>query len=87
VIGCIEPDWPAPAQVRALVTTRDGGASRGEFASFNLAAHVGDDPQALIENRRRLRVLLPAEPLMGCSAHKGVTASFLENCDRTGRPT
>ncbi|HAT04754.1 MAG TPA: peptidoglycan editing factor PgeF, partial [Aeromonas salmonicida] len=23
----IEPDWPAPARVRALSTTRDGGVS------------------------------------------------------------
>lgn len=58
----IVPDWPAPACVRALVTTRTGGASAGPYASMNLAAHVGDDPAAVAENRRRLRAHLPAEP-------------------------
>lgn len=58
----IVPDWPAPANVSALVTTRAGGMSRGPYASMNLAAHVGDDPAAVAENRRRLRERLPAEP-------------------------
>ncbi|MGL5311291.1 MAG: laccase domain-containing protein, partial [Plesiomonas shigelloides] len=38
----IEPDWPAPAKVRALSTTRDGGMSEGPYASLNLGSHVGD---------------------------------------------
>lgn len=58
----IIPDWPAPASVRALVTTRDGGVSDGPYASMNLATHVGDDPAAVAENRRRLRDRIPAEP-------------------------
>lgn len=60
----VRPDWPAPATVRALTTTRTGGVSAGEYASFNLATHVGDDAQAVAENRRRLREAagLPAEP-------------------------
>lgn len=57
------PDWPAPPHVHALVTTRRGGVSIGPHASFNLADHVGDDPAAVAENRRRLRMLLPAEPV------------------------
>lgn len=59
----IVPDWPAPANVRALVTTRHGGVSVGPFASLNLGDHVGDDPAAVAENRRILRVRLPAEPV------------------------
>jgi len=55
-------DWPAPARVAALVTTRAGGVSRGPYASLNLATHVGDDAAAVLENRRRLRASLPAEP-------------------------
>lgn len=50
----LEPDWPAPANVRAFVSTRQGGVSTGCFASLNLGAHVGDDPAAVAENRRRL---------------------------------
>ncbi len=33
---------------------RVGGASRGPYASLNLASHVGDAPDAVDENRRRL---------------------------------
>ncbi len=50
----IFPEWPAPAAIKAAITTRYGGVSEGDFASLNLAAHVGDDPQAVQENRRRL---------------------------------
>ena len=59
----IVPDWPAPANVRALATTRHGGVSVGPYASLNLGDHVGDDSAAVAENRRILRARLPAEPL------------------------
>lgn len=59
----IRPDWPAPANVHALVTTRNGGVSSGPYASLNLGDHVGDDPAAVAENRCRLRAALPAEPV------------------------
>jgi YfiH family protein len=58
----IEPDWPAPQRVKALVTTRNGGVSLGAYAGLNLGTRVGDDPQAVSENRARLRALLPSEP-------------------------
>ena len=32
---------------------REGGVSRGPFASLNLGFGVGDEPQAVVENRRR----------------------------------
>ena len=59
----IVPDWPAPANVHALMSTRSGGVSPPPFDSFNTASHVGDDPVAVAENRRLLRQWLPAEPL------------------------
>jgi copper oxidase (laccase) domain-containing protein len=61
----ITPTWPAPPNVRALTTTRAGGASRGPYESFNLGDHVGDDPAAVQRNRALLReaLNLPAEPL------------------------
>lgn len=55
----IEPDWPAPASVLALSTTRLGGQSRPPYASFNLAHHVGDDPLAVNANRALLARELP----------------------------
>lgn len=50
----LTPDWPAPASVRACVTTRQGGVSLPPFDTFNLGDHVGDDPAAVAHNRLRL---------------------------------
>ena len=61
--GWIEPDWPAPTSVRALITTRAGGVSRGAYAGLNLGMGSGDDAEAVTRNRASLRQWLPAEPL------------------------
>ncbi|MGH8738033.1 MAG: peptidoglycan editing factor PgeF [Burkholderiales bacterium] len=61
MIGLIRPDWPATAG--ALVTTREGGASGGAYASLNLGLRSGDDEAAVRENRRRLESLLPSPPV------------------------
>lgn len=58
----LTPDWPAPSRVRACVTTRAGGVSLAPFDSLNLGDHVGDDPQAVAENRRRLIERLGCNP-------------------------
>lgn len=60
----ITPDWPAPPRVRACVSTRAGGVSLPPYATLNLATHVGDTPDAVAENRRRLerRLELPTPP-------------------------
>lgn len=42
------------ANVRRVVTDRRGGRSRGDFDSFNLGDHVGDDAAAVAANRARL---------------------------------
>jgi polyphenol oxidase len=60
---CISPDWPAPANVRALQITRNGGVSVAPYASFNLGSHVGDNPLAVSRNRMLLASLLPSEPV------------------------
>ena len=64
-IGWEDADWQAPPGVHAGVTSRVGGDSRGPFASFNLAAHVGDEVAAVTANRARLvaALALPCEPL------------------------
>jgi len=59
----ILPDWPAPARVRALITTRAGGASRGAYAGLNLGLNSGDDAGLVARNRASLKHWLPAEPL------------------------
>ncbi len=70
-IELMEPDWPAPAFVRAGTTTRLGGVSLGNFESLNLADHLQDDPQAVAENRRRLvqSLGLPGEPFWLTQIH------------------
>ena len=59
----IVPAWPAPANIKALITTRHGGISEGPFASLNLGMHVGDKPAAVAENRCRLSAILPRAPV------------------------
>ncbi len=61
--GWIVPDWPAPPNVRALITTRAGGVSRGAYAGLNLGLRSGDEVEAVRRNRASLRHWLPAEPL------------------------
>ncbi|MFQ6349357.1 peptidoglycan editing factor PgeF [Pseudomonas sp. R11F] len=56
------PDWPAPAQVKACVTTRAGGVSLAPFDSFNLGDHVEDSLDAVLENRRRLSETFKIQP-------------------------
>ena len=60
----IRADWPAPANIVAGTTTRNGGVSSGRYASLNLGAHVGDQPEHVVENRRRFVGMcdLPEEP-------------------------
>lgn len=48
--------------VEAFVTTRGGGVSEGAYSSLNLGLHVGDDPDAVAENRRRVADALGAGP-------------------------
>lgn len=54
----ITPDWPAPATVGALSSTRIGGVSQAPFDHLNLGDHVGDDPQRVATNRQLLQAAL-----------------------------
>jgi len=58
----LTPDWPAPASVKACVTTREGGVSAAPFDSLNLGDHVDDRPEAVAENRRRLTEHFSIQP-------------------------
>ncbi len=71
----IYPDWPAPANVKALQTTRQGGVSAAPCDSLNLGMHVGDDPLAVAHNRQILEPLLPSEPVWLEQVHGTVVAN------------
>lgn len=55
--GCLD------GALRFGFTERTGGVSLPPYASLNLGSHVGDDPVAVGENRRRVLAALGAEDL------------------------
>ena len=69
----IVADWPAPSDIRTATSLRIGGVSIGEYSSLNLAAHVGDDPLHVEENRRRFveALALPSAPAWLQQVHGG----------------
>ncbi|MEX0372816.1 peptidoglycan editing factor PgeF [Spiribacter roseus] len=79
-LSILRPDWPAP--VNAGFTTRHGGVSEPPYDALNLAMHVGDDPAAVRENRRRLveQAGLPEAPRWLSQVHgtRVVHASAVE---------
>lgn len=50
----IYPNWPAPNNIHAFTTTRQGGVSLPPYHSMNLASHVGDNPISVDTNRQRI---------------------------------
>ena len=68
-VGVITSDWTTPANVRAVLTTREGGYSLPPYDGFNLATHVGDTAAAVACNRALLRGRLPAEPIWLSQVH------------------
>jgi len=76
-----EAVWPAPQGVHVLSTLRGkagSGVSRAPYACFNLGDHVGDDPAAVAENRRRLKIgaSLPSEPSWLLQVHGSTVADL-----------
>jgi YfiH family protein len=71
----IYPDWPAPANVKALQTTRNGGFSVAPYDTLNLGLHVGDSSVTVDRNRQLLEPLLPSEPVWLEQVHGTVVAN------------
>ncbi|HEX5791727.1 MAG TPA: peptidoglycan editing factor PgeF [Rheinheimera sp.] len=82
----LTPNWPAPPNVRAVFSTRDGGCSEGCYASLNLGEHVADEPHYVAENRRRFRQLaqMPAEPVWLQQVH-GTTVLPVDHTSAVGQ--
>lgn len=72
----ISPDWPAPKNIHAFTTTRQGGVSLPPFDSFNLAMHVEDDPQHVIKNRQQLNQLTPQNPIWLNQTHSATAIAL-----------
>lgn len=82
----IIPNWPAPANVKALQTTRLGGVSGAPYASLDLGAHVNDEPIAVAKNRQLLSPYLPNEPVWVNQVHgieviDAAQSACLQNAD------
>jgi YfiH family protein len=82
--GWIVPDWPAPANVRAICTTRDGGASQAPYDSLNLGDHVGDAAEAVATNRKIFGDAIQARPVFLTQIHRsGVVQLHAQTRDAT----
>lgn len=82
-MAIIQPSWSVPATIHAFTTTRylrasgdnnpqaKKGMSQPPFNAFNLGDHVGDDPQAVAQNRQLLveTYRLPQPPLFLNQTH------------------
>lgn len=76
----ITPDWPAPANIHALQTTRQGGISLAPYDSLNLGSHVQDDPIHVAHNRQLLSQFVPSEPVWLNQVH-GINVVDAANTD------
>jgi hypothetical protein len=73
------PAWPG---VRYFCTTRAGGVSQAPRDTLNLGLRAGDAPEAVAENRRRVRAAVPGEPLWLRQVHGAEVA----DADQEGDP-
>ena len=81
----IVPQWPAPAVVRAMTSTRRGpGISREPYDRFNLGAGSGDEPDAVAKNRAALAtaLALPSTPRWLTQVHGAAVVEFGASDDR-----
>ncbi len=63
------PQWPAPAGVRAVFTTRQGGVSLPPYDTLNLGDHVGDAAAAVAANRQILQRVIDCQPVFLQQVH------------------
>ena len=81
----IRADWPAPPNVHAFTTTRDGpGVSLPPFDTFNLGLRSGDEVARARANRAALRTHagLPADPVWLHQVH----GTHVARVDRAVQP-
>lgn len=79
------PDWPVPAHVHAVCTTRAGGRSVAPYDTLNLGDHVGDHPPDVAANRALLGQSMGAQPVFLSQVH-GTQAVWLSDKIAQGTP-
>jgi YfiH family protein len=86
----IVPRWRAPANVHALMTTRNGGVSTGAAESLDLGGVSAASPSeadAVAENRRRVQAFLPGAPAWLEQVHGARVVTFGTGDARDVQPT
>lgn len=78
-----QPEWSTPPAVKALYSTRQGGVSQAPYNSFNLAEHVGDDPERVARNRNTLlSESLPSAPCWLQQTHSTIIVTLESDKNR-----
>lgn len=77
MFNAITANWPAPNNIKALTTTRQGGVSEYPYDTLNLGSHVGDKLDNVIANRARLidELQIPSEPFWLNQTHSTTVIS------------
>ena len=81
--GWLQPDWPAPPNVRAVFTTRSHGVSNEPWDSMNLGDHVGDRADHVASNRAKLQQIIASRPVFLRQVH-GVHVEQLRSATTDG---
>lgn len=68
------PNWPAPANIKAYTTTRNGGYSQGPFNSFNFGYKGSDAIDNVAQNYAKMHteLELPREPVLLYQIHSNI---------------
>ncbi len=74
------PQWPAPAGVRAVFTTRQGGVSQSPYDTLNLGDHVGDVAASVAANRLILQRAIACRPVFLQQVHGTGVLELSHDC-------
>jgi polyphenol oxidase len=62
---------PNGSRCSFMLFSRHGGVSRGKYASLNIGEHVGDQEDAVLQNRERVRTILMLPHLLSAKQVHG----------------
>jgi len=81
----IKPAWPAPKNIKAYTTKRNGGVSAAPYDTFNLSLLTGDNSKDVLINRKKLsrELNLPQEPFWLKQEHTDIAICIEKNTKPT----